>query len=270
MKTATIPYPREFGVGDSGSDCLAVKRALAHVLDGPHGMSVKTKTFAKTAGENLADWKLSVGLLHIPEYTEQAHSKLIAKGAFDEHGAALMAQKAYSLQAIASRTQYVHAWEWAIQHHALNHYIEARPIPYWIPPFSTTTEVKTDCSGESALLAYWEKLPDPGGMAFNGQDNTGTILHHCTRIPIAQALPGELVVYRKGSWDFYGHHVAAVLGRLPNGDLRLGSNGHQGDPNEYLHSAMAATQARGGYPDVVVCRWLPVPLLEDRRALAGL
>jgi hypothetical protein len=255
MKAGTIPFPREFTVGDVGIDCRAVKRALANWFGNPDGLDLKSNAFGPRAGMVLKAFQNGHGLTPDGVYGPATHEKM--RSYFDEYGASLMAKKAYSLSAQKQRDDYVAAWVWAIAHHVQNDYREIRPIPLWLQPFETSTRIETDCSGESVLLADWEKLPDPGGMAFNGQGNTGTILHHCTKVTIAQALPADLIVYRAGSWDTYGHHVVAILERVSATDFKIGSNGHQTDPGEYLHSAMAASQARSGYPDVVFCRWLP-------------
>lgn len=257
MKSGTIPFPREFTVGDSGIDCRAVKRALARWFGSPDGLSLKTNAFGPRAGLVLKAFQGGHGLKVDAVYGLATHARMLPF--FDELGASLMARKAYSIQAQRQRDSYVAAWRWAIEHRVLNDYGEVRPIPLWIPPFSTAERIITDCSGESVLLADWDKLPDPGGMAFNGQDNTGTILHHCSHPTFAQALPADLIVYRAGEWDTYGHHVVAILARLAGGDFEVGSNGHEGDPGSYLHSGMLASQAAAGYPLATVCRWLPVP-----------
>ena len=257
MKPATIPFPRTFKVGDSGIDCRAVKRALAKWFGNADGLNLQSNAFGPRAGMVLGAFQNGHGLAPDEVYGPATHEKL--RPFFDELGASLMARKAYSLAAQRQRDGYVAAWRWAVAHRVENDYREVRPIPFWLPAFETSQRIETDCSGETALLAKWEGLPDPSGFAFDGQGNTGTLLHHCTKIAIAQALPADLIVYRAGAWDSYGHHVVAILARLGASDFEIGSNGHQGDPGQYMHSTMAATQAREGYPDSVFLRWLPAP-----------
>lgn len=253
MKTGTIPYPREFGPGDAGIDCKAVKRALAVSNGGADGMNLKTTTFARRAGEVLADWKKSVGLLHNPYYTEEAHELL--QPFFDEDGAALMTKAARRIEAQRQRDAYVAAWRWSIAHHAQYHYAQVRPIPYYLPAFPTVT-VRTDCSGNTGLCAKWAKLADPHGMAFNGQGNTSTVLSHCENIPESSARPGDLIVYRDGPGDSYGHHVVAILAVVGD-DFECGSHGSEGDPRSIMHSAELAWQASHGHGTATFCRWLP-------------
>lgn len=511
MKVGTIPFPREFGPGAKGIDCKAVKRALAVALGSPSGMSLKSLTFAKPAQTALVAFKTKHGLLADPVYTLEAHQAL--RPSFDEYGASLMAKMTNRLAAIAQRDAYVAAWEWAIAHNRLNIYDEVRPIPEGLPPFETTTLIRTDCSGESEILADWEHLSDPSGLGFNGQGNchepgarllttdlrwvaagdvqigdelwafdadlndgvgrgrarrfrrstvvrsepamkncvrvfldsgeslvcshdhpwlsstlrsnpvgwttadqlltapelvrpfipwrsetsyeagwlagmfdgegwvtraanremrssqvgvtqvvgptatrlvevcqrygsfhvkirqprtpggdqvyidsngggalaaaeflgrirperliarfelggltlnrrhparvvrieqvglrevasiqtttgtyiaegfavhnTGSILVHGTKVTAAQAQHGDMIVYRAGIWDNYGHHVVTILEVIGGGDFRVGSNGHQNDPNKYLHSTMLAAQTAMGYPLATFVRWLP-------------
>jgi hypothetical protein len=255
MKTATIPFPREFGPGAVGIDCRAVKRALSVALGGARGMNIKNNTFAKPAQSALVEFKASHDLLNDPVYTLPAHEAL--RPFFDEAGAALMARKALQLVATNQREAYVSAWRWAIAHRQENVYAEVRPIPETLAPFETSTVIRTDCSGESEILARWKNLPDPSGLGFNGQGNTGTILAHGTQIPLSAAQIGDFIVYRSGPTDKYGHHVVTILSLLPHGDFEVGSNGKQGDPGSYSHSAMLASQAASGYPLATCVRWLP-------------
>lgn len=258
MKTGTIPFPREFGPGAVGIDCRAVKEALANALGGAHGMDLKTNAFAaKTAGANLSKWKLSVGLLHTPEYTLEAHEKL--RPFFTVQGAVLMVKKAMQISALKQRTAYVTGYRWMIAHHVDFNYFEVRPIPESLPPpweVPLEEDVDTDCSGSIELDAVWTKCPDPSKMNFDGGGNTGTLLAACTKITQAQAQMADLIVYRAGTWDNYGHHVVAILERI-KGDFLVGSNGHQGNPGEYTHTEMLGIQSGLGYPLATFLRWLP-------------
>lgn len=253
MKSGTIPFPRPFGPGDSGIDCRAVKGALAIALGGAHGMNLKTNSFAaKTAGADLSRWKLSVGLLHDPEYTLQAHEKL--RPFFTPELAALMAKKALQVAGARQRGSYVDGWRKFIATVPTD-YAEDRPIPLDLPPFETTVIVKTDCSGSCILVARWKNLPDPSGLNFDGQGNTGSFLAHCVEVTAAQAQPGDLIVYRASTTDEYGHHAVAVLERLSK-DFLVGSFGSN-PPKEIAHSVEADYQAREGYPVATFLRWLP-------------
>lgn len=257
MKTGTIPYPRQFTIGDTGIDCRAVKRALARTLGGTHGMNVKTNAFAKTAGGVLADYKQTKGLLHDPVFTLQAHDALQADNAYDELGASLMNREYAAILSAGQRSAIVTAYRTMIELHARYGYFQIRPIPLNTPPYPPAGRyVKTDCSGSIILAAKWCDLPDPSGLHYSGQGNTGYFLR-LPKITPAQAQPADLIVYRRNQWDSYGHHAVLILERLPNNDFNVGSDGHQGAPEEITHSEELARQAALGYPDAVLLRWLP-------------
>lgn len=256
MKNGTIPFPRQFGPGDRGVDCKAVKRALAKWNGGPQGMSLTALTFATPAQKLLKAFKGGHGLLTSPMYTLPAHQAL--RPFFDEYGASLMVTKAAQVSAQRQRAAYVATWRWFLAHHVAQNYEEVRPIPEYLRPFETIVEIVTDCSGETEIGAKWSGLPDPSRLGFNGEGNTGSLLRACTKIPQARAQPADLIVYRAGAWDNYGHHVVSILEVLHGGqDFEVGSMGHDGDPGQYNHTNMLASQARSGYPLATFLRWLP-------------
>lgn len=259
MKNETIPYPREFGPGAIGPDCRAVKRALAVALGGPHGMSTKTNTFSKPAQECLSDFKQQHKLLHDPIYTVQAHGAL--QPFFDEYGASLMVKQARTIEALRQRTVFVATLKEMIVRHDPRHYAQVRPIPVTSKPVD-----RSDCSGSVTVAAYRAGLPDPNGFAYHSpvEGNTGTILAHCAHVDINKLLPGDLIVYRRGSWDTYGHHVVAVLdiiasSGLPGLDYDCFSHGKEGDPRSIAHSVELEAQASRGYGTATGCRFLPTP-----------
>lgn len=256
MKQGTIPFPREFTIGAEGVDCRAVKRALAHVLGAKHGMNVKSDVFAATAGAVLADWKLSVDLDHDPIFTLQAHVALQQANAYDELGASLMNREFASLIGARLRAAIVATYRKMIAVHERYHYLQIRPIPLSTKPYPPAgVEVKTDCSGSIVLAAKWSNCPDPSGTHFSGQGNTGTFLK-LPKITAAQAQEGDLIVYRRNQWDTYGHHAVLILERV-GGDFSTGSDGHEGAPEEVLHSVELERQVALGYPDAVFVRFLP-------------
>jgi len=247
MKTATIPFPRQFGPGAEGIDVTAVKRAMknwaVHYSDPKWTLGSKittTRQFGDVAQRTLTEFKRRHKLLADPIYTDQAHEKL--HGFFDAYGASLMNKAYVALAKQKLRDSYVRALSWGVIHHGQFRYAEVRPIPESLPPF-TSGSIVTDCSGWVTLAAKWTPgCPDPNGLNFDGAGNTGTLMAHGKPITAAQVRPGDLVIYRAGSRDGYGHHAAAVVEVL-NGDFRIVSNGHGGDPGYYLNSAMAHEQA---------------------------
>lgn len=266
MKHETIPFPREFGPGTAGLDVKGVKRALkswaikhSNPKWKPGAKIDATEFFGAIAQETLSEFKGRHGLLHDPVYTLQAHQRL--RPFFDELGASWMARKANSLAAQAMRDAYVKAWRWSVAHESIYDYAQVRPIPEGLAPFQTSQRIRTDCSGNTEIMAAWTPhCPDPSGLFFNGEGNTGSLLAHGKRIVQQQALPADLIVYRKGTWDGYGHHVVAILDVIgKHEDFQVGSHGHQGDPGLYRHSAMLASQAAMGYPTATFLRFLPAP-----------
>lgn len=240
MKPGTIPFPREFHPGARGPDVRAVKRALRKA--GQTGMADNT-LFGQRAQECLAAFKHRHGLLQDPVYTRQAHEKLMPF--FDLFGASLMSQEAATIARTRLRARFVEARRWMVAHHGTFDYAETRPIPETLAPFESEQRIRTDCSGSIELAARWTAgCPDPSRLGFNGEGNTATLMGGCRHIAPSEAAAGDLIVYRKGPDDSYGHHAVSVDEKLPDGDLRVVSHGHQGDPGYYLHSAMQAEQTR--------------------------
>lgn len=253
MKVETIPFPRQFTIGATGPDVRAVKRALKKA--GGTGMA-DNGVFGARAGAELAEFKKKHKLLADPIYTEQAHEKL--RKYFDAFGASLMAREAAILARIALRSSFVAARAWMVAHKKQFRYAQVRPIPEYLARFETKTTIYTDCSGSIELAAKWTPgCPDPSGLGFNGYGNTGSLLGHCKHITAKEALPGDLIVYRAGPGDTYGHHAVSI-DRPEGNDFRVVSLGHQGDPNFYTQAAQHAGQSRLGYYDAVYLRFLPV------------
>ena len=82
-----------------------------------------------------------------------------------------------------------------------------------------------DCSAFVTYCYSWAGAPDPNGQGYNGQGYTGTLLSHGTSITKAQAVPGDVIVYGKGTGD----HTALIV--EAGNDPMTVSMGEQGDPN---------------------------------------
>lgn len=256
MKAGTVPFPRQFGPGDSGLDCRAVKGGLAVALHGAHGMNLKTNAYSAAAQKNLASFKKTHGLVDDAIYTKQAHDAL--QPFFTEQEGTWMNKVWIRIVAKKQRDTFVGTCRWFIAHAGILAYFQIRPIPEGLTPFELIEIIKTDCSGSIEIEADWSKLPDPSGLGFNGQGNTGTLLHGCTKITQAQAQPADLIVWRKGTWDTYGHHAAAILDPIgKNVDFDCFSNGHSGDTLAHKFSDLHRSQVSLGYPQAQFLRWLP-------------
>jgi hypothetical protein len=269
VKAGSIPYPREFGPGATGPDCRAVKRAMVPAANflgvgnpstsGDYGMNLKTPGFGVPAQELLVQLKQTYwGLLGDPLYTSEAHAQLAPY--FDEFGGWLMNKEVLSLAAAKQRTALVATFEWMIAHKDLFRYVEVRPIPESLPPFETSQEIVTDCSGAIELAYRWTGLADPSKLAYDGEGNTGTLLAAGTEILRQGALPGDIVISRRDIDDEYGNHAYAILSPIgKNVDFNVFSNGYSDDPLAHTFSEVAAVETTLGYPLQQFVRFLPVP-----------
>ena len=64
--------------------------------------------------------------------------------------------------------------EWCCHHKSGINYAETRPIPLHTKVWSH--HFTTDCSGFVTLMAKWAGIPDPNGLNYDGQGDTGTLL----------------------------------------------------------------------------------------------
>lgn len=143
--------------------------------------------------------------------------------------------------------------EVATQRPKLIHYAEVRPIAGAARKLPLTT----DCSGFVTLCYEWAGAPDPNGLHYNGEGNTGTILHACVHIKPAAAQVADLIVFGNPP----GTHVVVIveLGADPvvvshgseAGPLRLPlsqeATAHPGEPLNYL-SVSAPANPPGARP----------------------
>ncbi len=93
-----------------------------------------------------------------------------------------------------------------------------------------------DCSQSVTLIAHVAGAKDPNGGNFRADGYTGTLLHGCTGISLAQARPGDLCVFGPGT----GHHVVMVM--QPGPDPLMFSHGQEKDPIAIRHSVEARFQ----------------------------
>jgi hypothetical protein len=253
----TVPFPRQFQEGDEGTDCRAVKRALAAFFHGPNGMNLKTDTFAQAAGTALVHFKTSHHLLADPIYTLEAHQQLIPY--FDELGGKLMNDELAYLTAVKLRDDYVTTHRWFIAHASLVLYSFLRPIPEGLTPFETTQPILTDCSGLIELGARWTPgCPDPSKLGFSGYGNTGTLLSACTKVEQEHVQPADLAWFGRNAADDYGEHAITILSTAGSvGEWETSSNGYIGDPIAHTFGQVQAALAEAGYPFVWFLRFLP-------------
>lgn len=135
------------------------------------------------------------------------------------------------------RAKIVEFCQWGVRNEKDIHYSQARPMERLNVPRQLTVLPRfADCS-EWATDAYcYAGAPDPNGENYNGTGYTGTLLRNGKRIHVADAKPGDLVVYGPGT----GHHVCVVVEAGP--DPLLCSHGQESGPLLIRHSAEQAAQ----------------------------
>jgi len=137
---------------------------------------------------------------------------------------------------------------WCIAHKALFDYSEGanRMSMIHMTPGQTSQRITADCSASCTGIYKWAGADDPNGSGYNGQGFTGTLLEHMHHVTIAQAKPGDLIVYGPGT----GTHVQLILERIYPTDFWTFSHGHQGAPDRVRHSDSATWMSQHGHPGV--------------------
>ena len=132
------------------------------------------------------------------------------------------------------RAQIVTWANWGVANHAGFTYSEGNDRMEGVHKPGVTPCV-CDCSAFATYCYSWAGAGDPNGQGYDGQGYTGTLLSHGTPITVAQAVPGDLIVYGPGTGD----HVAIVVQAGP--DPLTVSMGQQGDPS-YVHVSQDGRQ----------------------------
>jgi hypothetical protein len=97
-----------------------------------------------------------------------------------------------------------------------------------------------DCSQAMTLIAHVAGAKDPNGHGYAEDGFTGTLLHGCQAITRAQARPGDMRIFGRGT----GHHVCMVI--APGGDPLLFSHGQEAGPLQIRESVESKFQPSGG------------------------
>ena len=114
------------------------------------------------------------------------------------------------------------AWaKWGVANKPQIHYKEVRPFP-----LTSVLPLTTDCSGFATLCYFLAGAPDPNSSNYNHYGYTGTLLSHGTKITLAEAQPGDLIVYGPGTGD----HVAIIVENDGKDPLTV-SHGQESDPS---------------------------------------
>lgn len=104
-----------------------------------------------------------------------------------------------------------------------------------------------DCSQMCATVLHWA-----GFAGLNDTDYTGTLLQKGKVIPLAQAIPGDVVIFGPGT----GSHAALITER-DGTDWWVVGFGHQGAPDRGPLSGTAAWFTQNGMPGVRILRFAP-------------
>jgi len=114
------------------------------------------------------------------------------------------------------------AWaKWGVANKAQIHYQQIRPFP-----LTSKLPLTTDCSGYATLCYYLAGAPDPNGLNYNHYGYTGSLLQHGKKISLAEAQPGDLIVYGAGTGD----HVAIIIENDGRDPMTV-SMGQDSDPS---------------------------------------
>jgi hypothetical protein len=103
----------------------------------------------------------------------------------------------------------------------------------------TAGRLTIDCSQSVTLIAHVAGARDPNAGNFKADGFTGTLLHGCQPISLAQARAGDLCVFGPGT----GHHVVMVM--QPGPDPLHFSHGQEKDPIAIRHSVESRFQPSG-------------------------
>lgn len=121
------------------------------------------------------------------------------------------------------RKHIVQVCDWTIQHAASISYAQVRPMQLT----DCVLPLVMDCSKHTTWVSYWAGWRDPNGLHFSGEGNTETIYNHLPRITLAQARPGDLVVWG-GAYIQPLSHVVTIL--EPGTDPMVCSHGSEIGP----------------------------------------
>jgi hypothetical protein len=127
---------------------------------------------------------------------------------------------------------------WGVENCAEIHYEQRRPIP--VNHLPGTLPLTTDCSGSTTLFARWAQAPDPNGLDYDGSGSTMAMLANLRRIPAAQAVPGDLIVFDGPPKD---QHVVILLENGSEPDPLVASHGSEQGPLKLRLSAERVAHA---------------------------
>lgn len=154
------------------------------------------------------------------------------------------------------------------QHHGNWRYRAVRPQAI-LSHYIQGGYVEADCSDGCRDLCRWANIPDPAGNVYAPYGNSSSIWAHLPHISLADAEPGDIVVFGYYSGE---KHACMLWEKTGAGsyDWTVWNMGTQGQPAK--RTLMQEVQAHAGM--AVTCCRIPVvdppPTTQDKlRALTG-
>lgn len=136
-------------------------------------------------------------------------------------------------------------------------YDEVRELPIVRVPTRDNRVTRSDCSFGIKLLCFSANTIDPTGFNFEGVGNSTSIWEHLPHITLAEAKPGDPVI-----WGVEGSVHVAMLYQWHGGRCWLWNMGEQGEP---VFTTLGAESAYHAGQPVQWCQLLrpdPTPHLK--------
>jgi cell wall-associated NlpC family hydrolase len=216
MTGIVVPFRRELKLGSTGTDVVAVKRAL-HKLGGywlPRGHPI-TPVYGPFLKLQMRRWQKH----HMKQpgdgsYGHRTHRAFLNRNAYDAYGAWLMKTADWQTPEQKRRGAVVRAALYGAANEPAIHYTQGSQRMSGVrgkvkPPSVPAWE---DCSS-FATWCYWlandevGEVPDPNGLDYDGYGFTGTMISHGWRVGSPE--PGDLCFYGSGSIP---SHVTIAIG----------------------------------------------------------
>jgi peptidoglycan hydrolase-like protein with peptidoglycan-binding domain len=237
-----IPLPRIVGVGDSGLDVFAYRRALKSLGLVPHA---KRGRFEENMVEGVTAFQKQANITQTGTIGKRTYALLFRH--IDAFGRSQLASFARRQKV---RDRMVAEQRWAIANCDQIHY----PLHDVRKPGETADAVERwqnhelpitlDCSEFAACIAAAADAPDPTGTSFGvrGPVFTGTMLSHCREIQQRDLKPGDYVVLGPDT----GKHACVVLSVDDPANPILTSHGQEKGP-----LSIALNDESGAHPPPV-------------------
>src|SRR6476646_1609171 len=237
-----IPLPRIVGVGDSGLDVVAYRRALKSLGLVPHA---KRGRFEENMAAGVIAFQKQANITQTGSIGKRTYALLFRH--IDAFGRSQLASFARRQKV---RDKMVAEQQWAIAncdqiHYPLHDVRKARETAEAFERWRNhELPITLDCSEFAACIAAGADAPDPTGTSFGvrGPVFTGTMLSHCREIEQRDVKPGDYVVLGPDP----GKHACVVLSVDDPANPILTSHGQEKGP-----LSIALNDESGAHPPPV-------------------